>query len=274
VNQVGGCPVSASSIRVLDTTAHLALFDPLTSTVTNDVAPSCPGGLACAATAGWSASPLSLALDRGGSVWLAACNGEIDRFDVDTSSCAATGLTAAAMGFDGVTMTFAPAAAADPDAGAVTSTDDLLVVAGGTGGLPPVASATSTVGVVLEPSMQFESLATLSGWPGLSGTPQGSVWAFFPPGAGGAVPSVAQLDLRTAAKVQAVMPAPETWATPPAAFVVFRGEGVMFTMQSGAATPATQVFRVSLADGTLVGTTVLPGRLVVAAAVSTCPAAP
>jgi hypothetical protein len=205
---------------------------------------------------------------------LAACNGDIDRFDVATSECAPTGLAAASMGLDGVTMTFAPTAAVDPDAGTATSAGDLLVVAGGTGGLPPVASATSTVGVVFEPSMGFDALATLSGWPGLSSTPQGSLWAFFPPGAGGAVPSVTQLDLRTGAKLQAVMPAPETWATQPAAFVVFRGEGVMFTMQSGAAGPSTQVFRVSLADGTLVGTTTLTGRLVVAAAVSTCQAAP
>lgn len=266
----GPCPASAGAVRVLDMSAHLALFDPITSAVTGEVAPSCPGGLTCAATAGFSAKPLSLAVDRSGSVWLSACNGEIDRFDVATGRCAATGLTAAGLGFAGVTMTFARAAAADAGAGG----DDLLTIAGSADGLPPLATSSSTLGVMREPFAQFERVAALSGWPGLSGTPDGATWAFFPVTASGSFPSLAQLDLRTGAKVRAVTPAPEVWAAPVPAFVVFRGEGILFAVQGNAASPTTQVSRVSLEDGSLLGTTTLTGRLVVAAAVSTCVAAP
>jgi hypothetical protein len=270
----GSCPAAARAIRVLDTSARLALFDPATSTVTAEAAPACPGGLTCAATAAFGSSPLSLALDRSGAVWLSACNGELDRFDVATGRCSSTGLTAAALGFDGVTMTFARATAAGADAGAAADSQDLLIVAGGAGGLPPLATASSTLGVIREPATQFERVAVLAGWPGLSGTPEGPVWAFFPPTAGGTIPSLAELDLRTGASVRSVTPPPQTWATPVPAFVVFRGEGVLFAIQGSAASPTTQVFRISLADGGLLGTTALAGRLVMAAAVSTCSAAP
>jgi hypothetical protein len=273
VSPAGPCPASARAIRVLDTGGHLASVDPVTAAVTGEATPDCPGGLSCAATAAWSATPLSLALDRSGSVWLSACNGELDRFDVAAGRCSATGLTAAAMGFNGVTMTFARASGANGDAGAADE-NDLLTIAGSTGGLPPLATSSSTLGVVRQPWTQFERVAALSGWPGLSGTPDGAVWAFFPPTASGTVPSLANLDLRTGAKVRSVTPPPETWATPVPAFVVFRGEGVLFAVQGNASSPTTQVLRVSLADGALLGATTLTGRLVVAAAVSTCQAAP
>jgi hypothetical protein len=269
----GSCPAAARAIRVLDAAARLALFDPATSAVTGEVSPACPGGLLCAATAAWGASPLSLAMDRSGSLWLSACNGEIDRFDVATGQCGATGLTTETLGFDGITMTFARAAASGAGA-AAANPEDLLAIAGSSSGLPALATSSSTLGVVRQTGTPFERVAGLSGWPGLSATPGGSVWAFFPPTAGGAIPSLAELDLRTGASVRSVTPATEVWAAPAPAFVVFRGEGVLFAAQGSATSPTTQVFRISLANGALLGTTILTGRLVVAATVSTCAAAP
>lgn len=269
-SQSAECGASALGVRVLDGAGHLANFDPASSRVSSDVALACPGGATCP-SAIRGASRLSLALDRTGSVWLMSCIGELDRWDPGTGRCSATGLTAAALGFDSFTMTFARASTLLADAGATADSSDLLVVAGGSGVVPPIAAMTSMLGLVHLPGMQFERVAPLSGWPGLSGAPQGSAWAFFPPGGTSGAARVAALDLRTGAESLSVTPPPETWTATPASFVVFRGEGVLFSSNSPA---TTQVYRFSLTDGAVIGTATLTGREVLAAAASTCVATP
>jgi hypothetical protein len=159
------CPAGARGVLLLDRDGRLASYDPgadrlrdRASVAASVPRPDCTG----------AAQPgsVALAMDRQGAAWVATCEGELLKCDPDSGLCTG-GWTSAALP-RALHMAWAPEAAGG----------QALFLAVAPDPLPPFPMPAPQSTLLRFPSLT-QAVATLPGWPALTGTVD-RLWALFP----------------------------------------------------------------------------------------------
>jgi hypothetical protein len=247
-----GCSAAAQLVYLIDQDTTLYSFDPTTSKFTTIGQINCP--------ADFGDSPFSMGVDRSATAWVLFSSGNV--FKVSTTDASCTTSTRQ-VGQDGLTnfgMGFA--------SNSVGSTDDTLYVIGGAAesGSSIDTNATSTFATMTAPGMTATTIATIKGWPELTGNDNGELWGFFPADTG--TPKVAMIDKTSGAFGTTYMlgqlaGTPQAWA-----FAHYGGDYYVFLMRES--DNSTGVYKVSGTDGTMTTLIGDSGKTIVGAGVSTC----
>jgi hypothetical protein len=182
------CASGADGIVVLDATGRLLRFQPTTAALTDPVPVACVPDPTCGSTFAAPAPAASLAVDRSGTVWVAACDGVIFRVDPSNGLCEPSGLSAEQAGFARLRMTFVADATAAGESLYVAGVRAADLAVG-----PTVPPDTSVLAHVRAP-FQVQTVGPLAGWPVLAGTSDGQLWAGFPLSSGQTVPHLHSID--------------------------------------------------------------------------------
>jgi hypothetical protein len=138
--------------------------------------------------------------------------------------------------------------------------DETLYIAGSDG----PGSGTPRLGTLSFPDFDVTSLATIGGWPEMSGTAEGELWAFFP---GNNPPEVARLSrsgqVLESIQVGRIEGQPNAWA-----FAHWGGKFWLFYKSQ--TDTSTRVYRVERDPITVEEVIPESGRYIVGAGVSTC----
>ena len=243
-----GCLNRAEWIYLVDSDDTLIRFEPDTLTFTNI------GSLTCDPTG--STHPFSMSVDRQARAWVLYSDGRVHRASTLDASCESTGFTPNQAGFEVFGMGFA--------ADAAGSEEETLFVAGGSE--LGIATGSANLGRIDTGTLTLTDIASLPGWPELTGTGAGELWGFFPQTspasirridkATGATPDVFDLDALGSVD-------PSAWA-----FAFWGGRYYVFLQES--LSPSTDVWRLDPSDGTFTRIVENTGRRIVGAGVSTC----
>lgn len=242
-----GCSDASKFVYAVDATEgdySLLKFNPTTSQF-NKV-----GALSCPAPGG--ASPFSMSVDRDARAWVLYSDGSIYLVDTTTASCAKSGFRANQEGLSVFGMGFV----------LESEGDDVLYIAGGeginTGGSAKLASVSSN-------ALTVNPLANLSGWPELTGTALGDLWAFFP---GGDQPRVSKISRANGSEsttypIRTLGDQPNAWA-----FAAWGGDFYLFYKDQQ--DDSSRVFKLETSDGAVTEVNGDTGYYIVGAGVSTC----
>lgn len=202
-----------------------------------------------------STTPFSMAVDRDATAWVLHQNGGLYAASTIDASCNPTSFTPHQNGFELFGMGFVG-----------DESGETLFVSGGRE--LAIGTGNARLGTIDMGTLRLDPVgsATLPGWPELTGTGAGDLWAFFPDTN---PPTASRLDQTTAAPVQTFQldaipfDAPRAWA------FAFWGARYYIFLQSGS-DPSTNVWR--LDPSTSVTERVLEntGLRIVGAGVSTC----
>jgi hypothetical protein len=245
------CSAAARTILVLDRDGRLASYDPRADSLHDRASiaasvprPDCPMGS--------RAATVSLAVDRQGAAWVADCDGDLLKCDPSS------GLCSGGWSSRPLPRSVRMAWAADP------AGEQALFLAAAPDPLPafPAAPAESTL--LRFPSLE-RAVATLAGWPALTGTSD-QLWALFPGDARRGVDArLAALDATTGREIEqrdttgtVIGPLPALLAASGADFWVFQSIGTVTVVQR------------ARAGGQANDTTHAIGRRIVAVASSPC----
>jgi hypothetical protein len=226
------CPAVAQTILLLDRDGHLASYDPRADLLRDraSIAANVPS-TDCAV------GNVSLALDRQGAAWITSCDGDLLQCDPDSGVCA--GRRASTALPRSVHMAWA---ATDLGGG------QALFLAAPDGRLPP-GSATAPASLFRFPDVD-RPVATLAGWPALTGTAD-RLWALFPgePGRGGTPPRLAALDPASGGEIERRDPAGLVLEAIPALLAAFGGD--LWVLQAtGTATRVQRIGGTGLGNDT------------------------
>lgn len=241
------CGTRARWVYLVDSNRELIRFEPDSLTF-HEI-----GQLDC----DLSSSPFSMAVDRHATAWVLYQNGRLFAASTANAGCTASRFEPSQAGFDLFGMGFV--GVGDDRA------DEQLFVTGGARG--SVASGSSRMATVDMISMGLTPRGgTLPGWPELTGTGDGQLWAFFPDTS---PPSVGRLDQATGAP-EITYPldgvptgAPRAWA-----FAFWGARYYIFLQSQGDA--STNVYRFDPATMTTERVLSNTGRRIVGAGVSIC----
>jgi hypothetical protein len=208
------CPSAARTILLLDREGRLSSYDPRTDSVrerasiaTSVPRPECPAGSQAAA--------VSLAMDRQGAAWIASCDGDLIKCDPDSGLCSG-GWSSMPLPSSRLHMAWTTEASAHTL---------VLVVAPAV--LPAFPSPPSESTLVRFPSLD-RPVATLSGWPALTGTTD-RLWGLFPGDPRrGTEPRLAALEIGTGREVEQRDMAGVVLAVVPALLATFGGDFWVF----------------------------------------------
>lgn len=246
-NQFNDCPVEARPIYVVDQDRRLSVFEPDKLTFRDVTTLRCP--------AQDGATPFSMSVDRQATAWVLYSSGEIFLVNTKTGVCEPTGWRAGTQGFDVFGMGFVLREPGDYR--------DVLYVAGGAE--DGIASGASTLAQMSPASWDVSPVKGLDGWPELTGTALGELWAFFPDGASSRVSRVS----RTTGEEEQSFPLDVITGDPNAwAFAFWGGDFWIFYKSSD--DDSTRVFRLRPRDGSVTQVLSDTGRYIVGAGVSTC----
>jgi len=238
------CNSRARWVYLVDDSSVLLRFEPDSLTF------SAIGSLDCPSFA----TPFSMSVDRHAVAWVLYQDGALFHASTRDASCAETSFEPNQAGFDLFGMGFV---------GDGVGGETLFVAGGDDGGIglgSARLAAVDTTTLRLTPRGD-----TLQGWPELTGTGDGQLWAFFPDTL---PPSAAQLDTSTGATLRshdlsALPPSsPSAWA-----FAFWGGRYYVFLQSSGDA--STNVYRMD-PDGSSSLVLSDTGYRIVGAGVSTC----
>jgi hypothetical protein len=246
-----GCADPARHVYVVDQNNTFSTFDPVTKTFTD------LGTLNCPASDG--AAPFSMGVDRNAIAWVLYNDGSLFRLDTTTLACTATtwqptpDLFVFGMGFS-----------TDTSGG----TTDTLYVAG----TATHAGATTGAFASLDTTaFTATNIATIPGFPELTGTGSAELWAWYPSTMGtmsATTPHADQLDKTTGAVLQ-TFPLSTLAGQPDAyAFAFWGGHFWIFLDRDNLMN--TTVFELDPTTGQIASTTMNTGRVIVGAGVSTC----
>ncbi|MGE0871450.1 MAG: hypothetical protein AB7P03_23010 [Kofleriaceae bacterium] len=239
-----GCADGSRLIYVLDKANKLSTFDPPTKAFVTLGTLDCDTGFA---------TPFSMGIDRDAIAWVLYNDGRLFRVDPKTLQCTNTnwakplGLTQFGMGFS-----------ADVAGG---TTDSLFVA----GGLTTSSATTSTLATVNPSTMATTMVSTLNGWPELTGTGSGELWAFFPDTANS---RIEQLDKGNGSTMTTFPLATLNGARQSWAFAFWGGDFWVF-LKRDMETEST-IYQVDASNGAIQSMTSSDGRSIVGAGVSTC----
>ena len=248
------CPPEARPVYIVEADVNnpsgqgaLVRFDPQQRVFTEI------GDLSCPATAG--AQPFSMSVDRDATAWVLYGSGELFEVSTTDARCSATTFAVGQSGYDVFGMGFV--------LNTPTSEDETLYVAGGAG----PGAGEPRIGYIRFPDLSLTDVATIGGWPEMSGTAAAELWAFFPQPLEGS-PRVSRVVPATGEELDeipvgsAITGAPNAWA-----FAHWGGQFYLFYKSQ--TDPSSNVFLVKK-DGSveeIIGDT---GRYIVGAGVSTC----
>lgn len=246
-----GCSDAAKLVYLVDKNNAFLSFNP--GLFGQAAALTTVGTLSCPAQAG--GRPYSMAVDRSAIAWVNYDSAQLFAVNITGGlSCNATAFSVQRnIGLFG--MGFVSNAAG--------STQETLFLAGhpasGTGSMAQLATMTLPAATIAAP------LATLNGAPELTGTGNAELWAFFPDAQ---MPRIAKLDKATGAATT-TYPLASLAGTPGAwAFAFWGGDFWVFLRKSNET--SSTIYRVSGANGSVLGQYTVTGRSIVGAGVSTC----
>ncbi|MGE0320775.1 MAG: hypothetical protein AB7S68_00640 [Polyangiaceae bacterium] len=153
------CASGAEWIYLVDSNNILLQFRPDSLTLTPI------GNLNCPSSGG--DTPFSMAVDRDATAWVLYQSGNIFHVDTSNAACTATGFQPGQSGLTNFGMGFV---SNDNDEG------ESLFVAGGTS----VTVGNATLASIDTLSLQLTPIGQINGWPELTGTGSGQLWAFSP----------------------------------------------------------------------------------------------
>lgn len=246
-----GCSEAAKKVYVVDQNNTFSTFDPVTKTFTD------LGTLSCPASEG--AAPYSMSVDRDAVAWVLYNDGSLFRLDTTTLACTATqwvsqpDLLVFGMGFS-----------ADTSGG----TTDTLFVAGQATHAGATTGAFASIDTT---SFAATAIATIPGFPELSGTGSAELWAWYPSHQGtmtATAPHVDQLDKTTGDVLQTFSLDGLAGQADAYAFAHWGGHFWIFLDRDNLMN--TMVFELDPATGQIASTTMNTGRMIVGAGVSTC----
>ncbi len=161
----GDCPAGARGVLLLDRDGRLASYDPGTDHLRDraSIAASVPRP-DCAGAA--QPGSVALAVDRQGAAWVAGCDGDLLKCDPDSGLCSG--------GWASAPLPRALHMAWAPEAGG----GQALFLAVAPDPLPPFPTPPPQSTLLRFPSLD-RAVATLPGWPALTGTAD-RLWAIFP----------------------------------------------------------------------------------------------
>jgi hypothetical protein len=241
------CAESAQTILLLDRDGRLASYDPRAHLLRERASVA-----ASVSPAGCALGKVSLALDRQGAAWIATCEGDLLRCDPDSGICAGRRASTVILGSVHMAWASEPGGAQALFLAVPPSRVPLSS--------PPLRSS-----LLRFPDLE-EPMATLAGWPTLTGTVD-RLWGLFPgqPGRDGTPPRLVTLDPTSGREVESrelagvvLEPTPVWLAAASGDLWVFQATG-----------PATRVLRIGV-SGRLGDTPRSIPRSVVGAASSTC----
>lgn len=245
------CAEEAKWIYLIGSDSSLIRFEPDAKQFTTVGTIDCDAGFA---------TPFSMAVDRNADAWILHDDGTIFNVSTADASCEATAFEENQKGFELFGMGFVSDTAG--------GSDETLFVAGGAGGA--IVETSAGLATIDEASLvlsQVAPIGTLSGWPELTGTGSGELWAFFPETDNGA--QVHQLNKSTGATLKSFpiaevgAGAAEAWA-----FAFWGGRFYIFLKTSNDA--STNVWRLDPSTGDVVEWVSETGYRIVGAGVSTC----
>jgi hypothetical protein len=241
------CPTIAQTILLLDRDGRLASYDPRA-----DLLRDLASVAANVRPAECAAARVSLARDRQGAAWISSCDGDLLRCDPSSGLCAGGQANTTLVGSIQMAWATEPSGA------------QALFLAVPTGRISPPSPPRQSR-LFKFPDLQTP-LATLAGWPTLTGTAEG-LWALFPgePGPGGTPPRLVALDPASGREVSSREPA-GILLEPVRALLAASGRDLWVFQATGAVT------RVQRIGGTGPGNDTARSipREVVGAASSTC----
>lgn len=246
--QFDDCPVEARPVYVIDGDSYmLSSFQPDTREF-NDV------GLIRCPSQDPQATPFSMSVDRDAQAWVLFTSGEIFLVNTTNAECLSTrfqpnnGFALFGMGF----------VLDSPE-----SDRDVLYIAGGDSG--DLSEGSAGLGRVNFAETNYSPIASLQGWPELTGTALGELWGFFP---ATQPPRVAQIDRvtgeeKTTFPVSGIDGEPNAWA-----FAFWGGNFYLF--YKSRTDPSTRIFELNGKTGNVDEIISDSGRYIVGAGVSTC----
>lgn len=253
-NTFQDCPVEARPIYVVDASLvggradfKLLRFDP-EQTRFEQV-----GRLDCPAANG--ATPFSMSVDRRANAWVLYSSGEIFLVNTTTSACSRSNFQPGQNGFDVFGMGFV---LRDKS----STIDDLYVAGGSEDG---ISQGTATLGKLNALELSLSPIASLSGWPELTGTANGQLWGFFP---GTTPPKVALISREDGSEsnvfpIDSITGDPNAWA-----FAFWGGDFYLFYKSQD--DDSSRVFKLTPKDGKVEEILTNTGLYIVGAGVSTC----
>lgn len=240
-----GCSDDAKLVYVVDTSARLSKFDPMTKTFMDIGTLDCP--------AQFLAQPFSMGIDRDAVAWVLYSSGELFRVDTTTLACTKASW-ATQMGLQVFGMGFSSNTAG--------STDDTLFIAGGS----DPEQTTSALATLSTQTFQASSVGAVTGWPELTGTGNAELWGFFPAASGSRIEQISKANgsaMKTFPLPSALTGQPLAWA-----FAAWGGDFWVFLERD--TDSATTVYQIDGTTGMLEGMTPTGNREIVGAGVSTC----
>jgi hypothetical protein len=250
------CAPGSELIYAVDVEQDLLAFDPRTEALRPVGRIDCPAGRELGGRR--TATPFSMAVDRGGRAWVLYSSGEIFHVDTATAECAATGFRAGQGGFELFGMAFVADAPGRPE--------ETLYIAGGAAD----DLGAGRLGRVDTTSLRVTAIGTMrreAYGAELTGNGNGELFAYVP----GRESSVVRLDKTSAAEAR-------RWSLPPLsaqpagwAFAHWGGRYFVFiSTQNARGLASSRVLRFDPESGETVVAIEDVGRRIVGAGVSTC----
>lgn len=200
-------------------------------------------------------TPFSMSVDRDGVAWVLYQSGDVFNVSTTDASCTSTSFQAGQRGFEVFGMGFV---LNSPNTQAET-----LYIAGGRPS--DIGAGTARLGYLDTETLQIEELASVNGWPEMSGTAAAELWAFFPQGS---PPRVASINPTSGEElssfpVENIDGQPNAWA-----FAHWGGNFYLFYKSQTDA--SSRVFELDGETGNVEEIVPDSGRYIVGAGVSTC----
>ena len=245
---VDPCSDESKFVYAVDATEgsySLLKFNPTTSAFEDLGALSCPTGNP-------QASPFSMSVDRDARAWVLYSDGNIYIVDTETLGCTKSAFQPNQRGIGLFGMGFVLDA----------EKTDILHIAGGQN---VNSTANATLASVGSNSLMVNPIGQLNGWPELTGTALGDLWAFFPGGGRPRVSRISRTDGSegTSYSVTGIDGQPNAWA-----FAAWGGDFYLFYKSQ--TDPSSRVFKVETDDGSVTEVEQNSGYYIVGAGVSTC----
>jgi hypothetical protein len=202
-------------------------------------------------------SPVSMSVDRDGVAWVLYEDGRLYHVSTRDATCTPTSFVPGQQGFEVFGMGFVSLTAG--------SDEETLYVAGGAWD-DFVPGGAARLGRVDPASLSLAPIGALTGWPELTGTGAGELWAFYPDSTPAAV---VQLDRETAAPLRAfALDGVDTTDFSNWAFAFWGGQLHVFIQRQQDA--STSLWRLDPATGAVTEALHETGYSIVGAGVSTC----
>ncbi len=240
------CAERARWIYVVDENRRLVQFQPDEMTFNTIGTLSCP--------AGGSATPFSMSVDRSATAWVLYSNGQLFAVSTLDASCETTSFEPNQAGFELFGMGYV--------ADSAGSASETLFIAGGA--RSNIAAGRANLGRV--DGLMVSPLGSVPGWPELTGTGLGELYAFAPQTS---PPSVHQIDKTRGGSVRE-FPLSAIPPTRGGAWAFGFWGGRFYIFLQGDTDPSTNVWRLDPSDGSVAQILNNTGMRIVGAGVSTC----